>query len=71
MHTSNSERDGIYKTSDIKLMEDITRHTQASPYVGKLASEFLHQLVGNRSIVTVHWRYNQGDYYRRLSYIYV
>ncbi|XP_078484741.1 uncharacterized protein LOC104265698 [Ciona intestinalis] len=42
-----------------KLMAAIEHETRRPPYVVKIATEFLHDVMANNSFVAVHWRYDK------------
>nr|XP_039266084.1 uncharacterized protein LOC120341613 [Styela clava] len=59
----NYEDPGKQKDSD--LMKLVIQHTKHPEYISKIAEQFVNSTMRNRNFLTVHWRYNEGDYLKR------
>ena len=62
------DKDNVYpeslKPEDQKLMGDIVLHTQRPKYVREISEKFINDVLGGMNFVSIHWRYNVGDWTR-------
>jgi len=62
------DKDNVYPESltpeDQKLMGEIVLHTQRPKYIREISEKFINDVLGGMNFVSIHWRYNVGDWTR-------
>uniref|UniRef100_H2YSY8 Peptide-O-fucosyltransferase n=1 Tax=Ciona savignyi TaxID=51511 RepID=H2YSY8_CIOSA len=48
--------------TDVRLYSEVIRFTSLPPHMKDIASQFVHDVMGNRSYVTIHWRFDKLDF---------